>query len=420
MKKILLSFVVMFIAIGTAMADEVTMKYSGGVTTNMKADGSNEASVLGLDASAWSVVADKGAASNAPGLNKSGDTRLYYHADGSNTITVKSLTNANISSIALTFTGSDYSNVSVTVDGQAVTGEDGVYEINSPSFVLGNANTSNAQVRISQVVITYSGGTPIAVLPPKFSVDGGIYFEPQTVELTCETEGAKILYTIPAGQEPEYIDDDNYSGVFYDGTPLTITMTTTIVAMAVKDGKTSSIVSATYTIVNVENEGTSENPFTVTDALSMVDALSDGATSTDTYYIKGFVVGTPDFQRNGSGELYGNVNFMLADDKNGSSTLTVFRAKDFENLKFTEETIGRLKEGDEVILQGKLQKYVKGESVTPELVNGYLISVNGLTTNIELVNSSRQDTAIFNLSGQKMNGLQKGLNIVDGKKLFVK
>ena len=102
----------------------------------------------------------------------------------------------------------------------------------------------------------------------------GIYLEPQTVALTCETEGAKILYTIPAGNDPEYIDDDNYTGVFYDGNPLNITRTTTIKAMAVKDGKTSSIVSATYTIVNVESKGTSESPFTIADALTFISNLN--------------------------------------------------------------------------------------------------------------------------------------------------
>jgi hypothetical protein len=46
--------------VGSAWADEVTMKYSGTETSNMLADGSNEAATVGLDASTWSVVADKG------------------------------------------------------------------------------------------------------------------------------------------------------------------------------------------------------------------------------------------------------------------------------------------------------------------------------------------------------------------------
>ena len=376
MNKILrYSFVVLLTMIfGSAWAEEVTMKYTGTETSNMLADGSNEAATVGLEASAWSVVADKGSASNAPGLNKAGDIRLYYNAGGSNTIEVKSLAKATIKKIAISFTDAQYSNVSVTVNGSAVTGADGVFEINNPSFVLGNGNTSNVQVRISQIVISYEGGAPIDVLAPKFSVSSGTYYKPQTVALSCETEGAKILYTIPAGQDPVYVDDSNYTGVFYDGNPLTISQTTTIKAMAVKNGKTSSISTAVYTIKQLEE-------INVAKAVEIVNALENGKTTEDVYQVKGIIVGAPDFQRDKDNKLYGNVNFTMSDGDGSTALLTVFRAKDLENVNFTEETINRIKAGDKVVVQGKLQKYVKDEVVTPELTSGYLISVNaGETT----------------------------------------
>ena len=113
----------------------------------------------------------------------------------------------------------------------------------------------------------------------------------------------------------------------------------------------------------------------VAKALEIIAALEDGKTTADAYKVTGYVVGDPDFQRKTDGSLYGNVNFEMADNQGGTSTLTVFRAKDFENANFTEETINRFKAGDLVVVQGKLQKYVKNEVVTPELTNGYLISV---------------------------------------------
>ena len=113
----------------------------------------------------------------------------------------------------------------------------------------------------------------------------------------------------------------------------------------------------------------------VAKALEIIAALEDGKTTADAYKVTGYVVGDPDFQRKTDGSLYGNVNFEMADDQGGTSTLTVFRAKDFENANFTEETINRFKAGDQVVVQGKLQKYVKNEVVTPELTSGYLISV---------------------------------------------
>ena len=375
MNKILrYSFVALLAMVfGNVMADEATMKYSGSTTANMKADGSNEAASVGLNDSEWSVVASKGAASNAPGLNKAGDIRLYWHADGGNTITVSSLTNATISNIAITFTGAEYSNVSVTANGAAVTGTDGNYAINNTSFVLGNANTTNAQVRISQIVITYAGGTPVTVVAPKFSVESGLYFETQTVALTCETEGAKILYTIPAGQDPEYTDDNNFTGVFYDGTPLTISQNTIIKAMAIKDGQTSNIVTAKYTIVNTTGKGTVESPFSVADALQVVAALDKSATTSESYYVKGFVVGTPDIQKKEDGTYYGNANFTIADTKGGADLLTCFRLKGLENENI--ESDDYVQENDEVLLVGQLQKYVKNDEETPEIKNGHIVSI---------------------------------------------
>ena len=139
---------------GTVFADQVTMKYPGETTSNMT--GENDAALFGLVASEWSVIGDKGANNNMPGLNKAGDFRLYWSAEGGNTITVASLNGATINSIAMTFTGDTYSNVSVTVDGKAVSGANGEWTINSGSFVLGNANESNVQVRISEITINYT------------------------------------------------------------------------------------------------------------------------------------------------------------------------------------------------------------------------------------------------------------------------
>ena len=146
---------------GNVMADEVTMAYPGGTTTNMT--GNNDAALVGLNADEWSVVAAKGGNTNFPGLNKAGDIRLYYHANGGNTITVESLSGATINSITATFNSATVSNMTVTVNGNPVTGTDGTFTINSTSFVLGNGNTSNVQVQIKSLVINYSAsGDPRA------------------------------------------------------------------------------------------------------------------------------------------------------------------------------------------------------------------------------------------------------------------
>ena len=200
--------------------------------------GGNDAALVGLNNEKWSVVGYKGSASFYPGLNKDGTIRLYYSESGNNTMVISSLENNTISSISITYSG-NYNNGYVEVGGTRVTPTDGVYTINSTSFVVGNANTANGQVRIKTIKINYiSEKEEIAV--PTFSPAGGTYSEAQKVTISCATEGATIYYTLD-GTEP---DDD--SDVYE--LPITIEETTTIKAIAVKGEESSGIVSATYTI----------------------------------------------------------------------------------------------------------------------------------------------------------------------------
>jgi hypothetical protein len=82
--------------------------------------------------------------------------------------------------------------------------------------------------------------TPV-VATPTFTPDAGTYFEEQTVSIACTTEDATIHYTLdgsdPTEESPVY------------GAPLTISETTTIKAIAMKEGyDNSAIAEATYNI----------------------------------------------------------------------------------------------------------------------------------------------------------------------------
>lgn len=178
----------------------------------------------------------------------------------------------------------------------------------------------------------------------------------------------------------------------------------------------------TVSIEVTVKESTPDTPateITVAQALEIINALEDGKTTSEEYTVKGFIVGTPDFQRKADNSLYGNCNFDIADSKGGSTTLTVFRAKSFENKSFTEEDVAApiLKEGDEVVLIGNLQKYVSSGTVTPELKNCYLISVNGQTASVNAIEAEKNANApAFNLAGQRVNNSFKGIVIKNGKK----
>lgn len=211
-----------------AMADEVTMAYSGSTTTNLT--GNNDAALVGLSADEWSVVGAKGGNNNFPGLNKAGDIRLYYHASGGNTITVESLTGATINSITATFNSATYSNMTVTVNGSPVTGTDGTFTINSTSFVLGNGNTTNVQVQIKSLVINYSASSDTRTAT---TVEFG---EGYATRATC---GKDESVTLPTCQ------------VNADGTPIDATVEWSIEKKSGNDDLAGAAVSGnTITIPN--------------------------------------------------------------------------------------------------------------------------------------------------------------------------
>ncbi len=68
---------------------------------------------------------------------------------------------------------------------------------------------------------------PKTVVTPYFNIDSGVYTEPQTVTITCETEGAEIRYTVD-GSEPMA------ASTLYSE-PLILTKATTLKAKAFKE-----------------------------------------------------------------------------------------------------------------------------------------------------------------------------------------
>lgn len=81
-----------------------------------------------------------------------------------------------------------------------------------------------------------------AVSDPTFGTAGGTYYESQSVSLSTSTSGASIRYTTD-GSTPTSSTGTVYSSA------ISVSVTTTIKAIAYKSGSTnSSVVSATYTI----------------------------------------------------------------------------------------------------------------------------------------------------------------------------
>ena len=170
-----------------------------------------------------------------------------------------------------------------------------------------------------------------------------------------------------------------------------------------------------------KNEG-GENPqpsdevkeVTVAKALEIINALESGKTTSEEYVITGIVTTIDEISTN-----YGNATFDIADNAGDAAILKVFRAKDAEGQKITDENI--VKVGDTVKVQGKLQKYVKNDVVTPEVASGCkILTVNGKSTGITSIKSDDAAAPLFNLAGQRVDASYKGVVIKNGKKMLQK
>lgn len=122
-----------------------------------------------------------------------------------------------------------------------------------------------------------------------------------------------------------------------------------------------------------ETLGTKDEPLTIAKALELINALADGGESDANAYVKGKVVKVTTNADNFA--KYGNLNYIISEDgTDNGNTITVYSGDGLDGAKFSSNT--DLAQGDEVIVFGKLYKYVKDGKVTPEIAKGnYLVSL---------------------------------------------
>ena len=151
--------------------------------------------------------------------------------------------------------------------------------------------TATTDVKVGDVVIIYGNLTKynttyefaegnyltsLKVKPatPTFSPAEGLYTSVQSVELACETDGATIYYTTDG-------TDPNSNCTAYS-TAITVNADMTIKAIAIKDGVSSDIASADYTI--------NLNPFVnvTTNAINATCAETSGKISVTYGHLNNF------------------------------------------------------------------------------------------------------------------------------------
>ena len=235
MKKLLtfLTLLTLFFGVSWAANSTFTFTFSSLYSSNTVLDG------VSIDATDVSLVFQKRDGGTATQYYTNGEAVRWY---GGGTLTVSSATKT-ISQIVIVFTQTANS-ISVNNGTYNATSSSntGTWTGSASSVIFTQSGTSG-HCRISSIAVTYSdGGTTVeTVATPTFSPEEGTYTEAQNVTISCATSGATIHYTTD-GNTPT-----TSSSVYSSAIP--VSSTTTIKAIAVKDGMNNSqVATATYTI----------------------------------------------------------------------------------------------------------------------------------------------------------------------------
>ena len=171
---------------------------------------------------------------------------VVTHGTASN-VTVNSMTlivssNADFSNPTSTLTGDFVANSTTTFTRPSATDWTGKYYKIIYNITI--TQTSNKFLQFIKAEFYKENGGMESVATPTFSPAAGTYTTAQNVTISCETSGATIYYTTD-GTAPT-----TSSSVY--SSPIAISETTTVKAMAAKSGMTnSSVATATYTITQL-------------------------------------------------------------------------------------------------------------------------------------------------------------------------
>ena len=152
-----------------------------------------------------------------------------------------------------------------------------------------------------------------------------------------------------------------------------------------------------------EGEGTLENPYNSVAANKAALELASGATATSEVYVKGIVhVISREYKAENK-----NLSFLISPDGTDNGAFYCF--------KVTSDEDPGLKEGDLVVLSGKLTNF-RG---TPEFAAG--AKIVSITTGISTIAAeANKAQVIYGLDGRRLTKAVRGVNIINGKKVIVK
>lgn len=131
-------------------------------------------------------------------------------------------------------------------------------------------------------------------------------------------------------------------------------------------------------VIDPTGDGTKDSPYNVAGALAYIATLEADVESSTDIYITGVVTSV----KESFTTQYGNAQFVISDNDEGTNQFTFYRGLYLGNKKYSNESDVNVEEGDVVVICGKIVNY---RGSTPETVQNkaYVVSINGKTVDPE-------------------------------------
>ena len=267
----------------------------------------------------------------------------------------------------------------------------------------------------------YEGGTIIdvpTVAMPTFTPDAGTYYNKVDVIMSCATEGAKIYYTTDGAEASE-------QSILYTG-PITLTKTSTIKAVAVKDGQLSYQNSAFYLITDNNDSGDDIEPVDgeiILNADFFETSYTGTLPATDTQDLEG--------SENGITVVYAKAtgDYRYANDSEirlyKGNTLTVSVGQGtLTEIEFTTGKKTAVLNADKGSVSGykwtgNANEIVFTSGGTLSLAKMKVAISGGAGIDQVQTNTLSGQRVIYNLRGQRVANPTHGIYIVDGRKVII-
>lgn len=125
-------------------------------------------------------------------------------------------------------------------------------------------------------------------------------------------------------------------------------------------------------VVEPSGTGTQADPYNVAAVIEYLGGLGADVPSPNEVYIVGYITSITE----AFGTQYGNATFEISDSQEGGNKFLCYRVLYLGNQKYSDPSATNIKEGDKVVICGKVVNY-KGNTPETQANGAYVYSING-------------------------------------------